>query len=424
MSKHNTDTALQNNAASCDVLPDGTLTVEQGQQRILDGLSAITHMERATLHRALGRILATDIHARFAVPPHRNSSMDGYAFAYHDQVMAGPLRVIGTSFAGKPYLQTVQQGECVRIMTGAVVPEGCDTVEMQENCQRGGDWLTLNTAPRRGSYLRYPGEDMAAGDLVLAKGRKLNAADLGLLASLGISEVDVIRRPQVAFCSTGDELRSIGEALGIGDIYDSNRYTLHGMLQQLDAEIIDMGVVRDTPEAVEQAFTSASQQADILITSGGVSVGDADYVTATLQKLGEVNFWKMAMKPGKPLAHGKLGNCLFFGLPGNPVSVMATFLLFVRPAILKLAGEPVPRLPEYTATSTQALKKAPGRKEYQRGICEQDAQGHWQVSSTGVQESHMLRSMSQANCFIVLERETGDLPAGSEVRIIPFAGLL
>jgi molybdopterin molybdotransferase len=265
---------------------------------------------------------------------------------------------------------------------------------------------------------------MAAGDQVLSRNRKLNAADLGLLASLGMSEVDVLRRPRVAFCSTGDELRAIGEPLAAGDIYDSNRYTLRGMLQQLDVDILDLGVVRDTPKAVEQAFSSAAQQADVLITSGGVSVGDADYVTATLEKLGEVSFWKMAMKPGKPLAHGRLGDCLFFGLPGNPVSVMATFLLFVRPAILTLRGEPLATLPEYNATSTQALKKAAGRKEYQRGICAQDAQGHWQVTSTGVQESHLLRSMSQANCFIVLERETADLAAGSQVKIIPFAGLL
>ncbi|PID34204.1 MAG: molybdopterin molybdenumtransferase MoeA [Thiotrichales bacterium] len=309
-------------------------------------------------------------------------------------------------------------------MTGAVVPGGCDTVEMQENCQRDGNQLTLNTTPKTGSHIRHPGDDMPAGTRILNAGHRLSAADLGLLASLGMSEVDVIRRPRIAFCSTGDELKSIGQPLAIGDIYDSNRYTLHGMLQRLDVDIIDMGVVRDTPTAVERAFTSASQQADVLITSGGVSVGDADYVTATLKKQGEVSFWKIAMKPGKPLAHGRLGNCLFFGLPGNPVSVMATFLLFVRPAILKLRGEQLSALPEYTATTIQALKKAAGRREYQRGICTQDSEGNWQVSSTGIQESHILRSMSQANCFIILERETEHVAAGDSVKIIPFAGLL
>nr|CAA6830763.1 MAG: Molybdopterin biosynthesis protein MoeA [uncultured Thiotrichaceae bacterium] len=411
-------------AASCDVMPSGTLTVEQAQQRILEGLSTIKHTERASLHNALGRILFNDISAQFDVPPHRNSAMDGYAFSWHENLTDQPLQVVGSSFAGQPYLHPVHSGECVRIMTGAVVPEGCDTVEMQENCQRDNDQLMLNTPPTSGSHIRYPGDDMATGDQVLTAGRKLNAADLGLLASLGISEVDVIRKPRIAFCSTGDELTAIGQPLGVGDIYDSNRYTLYGMLKKLDVDIIDMGVVRDTPEAVEQAFSSASQQADVFITSGGVSVGDADYVTATLKKLGEVNFWKMAMKPGKPLAHGRLGDCLFFGLPGNPVSVMATFLLFVRPAILKLRGEHLPTLPEYTAISAQPLKKAAGRKEYQRGICKQDEQGAWQVSSTGIQESHMLRSMSQANCFIVLERETESIAAGETVKIIPFAGLL
>lgn len=411
-------------AASCDIMPQGTLSVEQAQQRILKGISAIKHTERASLHNALGRVLVNDVTARFDVPPHRNSAMDGYAFASTETISEHPLKIVGISFAGKPYLQTVQAGECIRIMTGAVVPDGCDTVEMQENCQRDNDWLTLNSTPKAGAHIRHPGDDMPAGERVLNAGRKLNAADLGLLASLGISEVDVIRRPRVAFCSTGDELKSIGEPLGMGDIYDSNRYTLHGMLKQLDVDIIDMGVVHDTPEAVEKAFTSASQQADVLITSGGVSVGDADYVTATLKKLGKVNFWKMAMKPGKPLAHGRLGNCLFFGLPGNPVSVMATFLLFARPAILKLRGEQLSALPEYPATSTQALKKAAGRKEYQRGICTQDAHGNWQVTSTGIQESHMLRSMSQANCFIILARETEHVAEGGAVKIIPFAGLL
>lgn len=411
-------------AASCDDMPQGTLTVEQAQQRILEDLEAIKHTERVNLHNAPGRILVNDITARFDVPPHRNSAMDGYAFAWSESVSSQPLTIVGSSFAGKPYLQTVQAGECVRIMTGAVVPGGCDTVEMQENCQRDNNLLTLNASPIPGTHIRHPGDDMRSGERVLTAGRKLNAADLGLLASLGISEADVIKRPRVAFCSTGDELKSIGEPLGTGDIYDSNRYTLYGMLKKLDVDMIDMGVVRDTPEDVERAFTSASQQADVLITSGGVSVGDADYVTATLGKLGKVNFWKMAMKPGKPLAHGRVGDCLFFGLPGNPVSVMATFLLFVRPAILKLRGEPVPTLPEYTATALQPLKKAAGRKEYQRGLCEQDQHGNWQVASTGIQDSHMLRSMSQANCFVVLERETEYVAEGEMIKIIPFASLL
>ncbi len=413
-------------AANCDALPAGTLSVAQAQQRILAPLTPVAGSECLNLRAALGRILTHDVIANFAVPPHRNASMDGYAFAY-DQAAAAltpGLKVCGTSFAGRPLQGRVPAGACVRIMTGAVVPTDCDTVVMQENTQRAGELIRINSLPARGANVRHPGDDMQPGDTVLHAGRKLNAADLGLLAALGTSEVTVRRRPCVAFFSTGDELKSIGETLGSGDIYDSNRYTLHAMLQQLDVDIIDLGVVRDTAPAVEQAFYSASQRADVLITSGGVSVGDADFVTATLAKLGEVNFWKMAMKPGKPLAHGKLGDCLFFGLPGNPVSVMATFLLFARPAILTLRGEVVTTPPEYVATCTEALYKAVGRKEYQRGICQQDANGQWQVKSTGQQESHLLRSMSQANCFIVLERESANLAAGSTVSIMPFAGLL
>ena len=411
-------------AITCDVMPDSTLTVEQAQERILGSIQNLTTRERANLHNAAGRILAEDIHAGFDVPPHRNSSMDGYAFRQEGVSNGTQLRVIGKSFAGRPFTGPVAAGECVRIMTGAMLPADTDTVEMQENVRLEDDTIILLANCPTGSNVRYPGDDMHAGDCILQAGRKLNAADLGLLASLAIGEVNVLRRPRVAFFSTGDELKPIGSPLLPGDIHDSNRYTLHAMLQKLDVEIIDMGIIADRAEAVEQAFTDASQIADVLITSGGVSVGDADHVTATLQRLGQVNFWKMAMKPGKPFAHGRLGNCLFFGLPGNPVSVMATFLLFVRPAILKLRGEAVPVVQEQSATTLSSLKKAAGRKDYQRGICTRDEHGNWQVESTGKQESHMLRSMSQANCFIVLPRDSGDIPAGSTVAILPFSELL
>ncbi|MEZ5448478.1 MAG: molybdopterin molybdotransferase MoeA [Thiolinea sp.] len=398
--------------------------MEQAQERILSAIHALTARERVNLHQAAGRILADDVQAGFDVPPHRNSSMDGYAFRQEGITAGSRLRVIGKSFAGRPFLEPVAAGECVRIMTGAMLPPDTDTVEMQENVRLEGEQAVLLAECAHGSNVRYPGDDLRAGDCILQQGRKLNAADLGLLASLAIGEVDVLRRPRVAFFSTGDELKPIGSPLLPGDIHDSNRYTLYAMLQKLEVEMVDMGIIPDQAAAVEQAFTDASRIADVLITSGGVSVGDADYVTATLAKLGQVNFWKMAMKPGKPFAHGRLGNCLFFGLPGNPVSVMATFLLFVRPAILKLRGEAVPVLQEQNAIALTPLKKTPGRKDYQRGICARDAQGHWQVSSTGKQESHMLRSMSQANCFIVLARDSGDMAAGSHVSILPFSELL
>lgn len=409
---------------TCDLLPPGILSVEQAQTHILGSVTGLQASEAVTLWQAQGRILAQTVCAPLDVPPHRNSAMDGYALRHADLASDKPLQVVGASFAGRPFAGDVQPGECVRIMTGAVVPDGADSVVMQENVQRDGNSIRITSSLTCGENVRHPGEDMRTGDTVLDAGRKLNAADLGLLASLGISDVRVLRRPRVAFCSTGDELKSIGETLQPGDIYDSNRYTLYGLLQNLDVEIIDLGVVRDTPEAVEYAFQQAMQQADVFITSGGASVGEADYVTSTLERLGQVNFWKIAMKPGKPLAFGTLGECVFFGLPGNPVSVMVTFMLFVRPAILRLRGESLPTVPEYTALCTTPLKKVPGRTDYQRGICERDAHGQWQVRSTGGQGSHILRSMSQANCFIALPREAGNLEAGAAVTIIPFEGFL
>ncbi len=411
-------------STSCDTLPKSIMTIEQAQAQILGAIPVLREPESVSLWGAQGRILAETISAPLDVPPHRNSAMDGYAVRHADLAEGKPLRLIGSSFAGHPFMGNVQAGECVRIMTGAVVPDGTDTVVMQENVQRDGDNIQISGDHTSGQNVRLPGEDMRKGDTVLEAGHKLNAADLGLLASLGIGEIQVLRRPRVAFCSTGDELRSIGETLEVGEIYDSNRYTLFGLLQKLDVEIIDLGVVRDTPQAVEHAFQQAMTRADMFITSGGVSVGEADYVTETLRRLGEVNFWKIAMKPGKPLAFGKLGNCFFFGLPGNPVSVMATFLLAVRPAILTMRGEKLPLTPEYSAICDSKLKKAPGRKDFQRGICQRDASGQWRVSSTGGQGSHILRSMSAANCFIALPLEWGNVEAGTTVTILPFEGLL
>lgn len=403
----------------CDVLPNDVLTVEAAQERILASIRPITASETVALTQALGRVLAENIQASFDVPPHCNSSMDGYAFAQQSLVHNKTLTQIGVSWAGRPFLGKVALGECVRIMTGACLPAGTDSVEMQENTSQQGDLISIHTLTKLGENVRYPGDDLKQGETILEAGRKLSAADLGLIASLGIGEATVLRKPRIAFLSTGDELQSIGKALEWGQIYDSNRYTLNALLQSLPVDLVDLGIVPDNAQAVEQAFQKAQVEADMLITSGGVSVGDADFVTSTLTKLGELNFWRLAMKPGKPLTHGKLGNCVFFGLPGNPVSVMATFLLFVRPAILKLAGNPVTQPATYPATTTTALKKAPGRKDYQRGIYTKTNTGYV-VASTGKQESHMLRSMSQANCFIVLEREWGNVDEGSTVEILPF----
>lgn len=411
-------------AISCDTMPQGTLSVEQAQERILESITPLDDMEYVALLQAAGRMLAHPVYAQMNVPPHTNSAMDGYALRHADLAEGRLLKIVGSSFAGHPFAGVVQAGECVRIMTGAVLPAGADTVVMQENVQCEDHAIHVSGKLSVGENVRHAGEDSKVGDLLLVAGHKLNAADIGLLASQGIANVAVIRRLRVAFCSTGDELKILGDTLQPGDIYDSNRYILHTLLQKLDVEMFNLGVVRDTRESVEMVFCHARDMADVFITSGGVSVGEADYVTDTLKSMGQVNFWKIAFKPGKPLAFGALGNCLFFGLPGNPVSVMATFLLFVRPAILALRGETVPLVPEYTAICDTPLKKEPGRKDYQRGICECDSSGQWHVRTTGNQGSHVLRSMSQANCFIVLPLEWGNVEAGIAVTIIPFEGLM
>lgn len=404
------------------------LEVEKAQSCILQSIEPLVSTERVAIRQGLGRILASDVLASINIPTYRNSAMDGYTFCHTDidgRNDKPTLEIAGTSFAGHPFTGILEAHQCVRIMTGAVVPAGADTVVMQEHVSCENRQITLHRIPKPGANVRHPGEDLRAGTNILPAGRRLNAADLGLLASQGIGEVDVLRRPRVAFFSTGDELKSIGETLQAGDVYDSNRYTLYGMLHKLDVELLDMGVIPDQPQAVEQALRQASQLADVVLTSGGVSVGDADYVTDTLRKTGSVDFWKIAVKPGKPLAFGKLNQgCLFFGLPGNPVSVMVTFLLFARPAIMKLCGETSMALPEYPAICDAPIYKSPGRKEYQRGICHLDEQGQWRVSTTGGQGSHILSSMSLANCFIVLPLLNGGTEVGAQVNIIPFNDLL
>jgi len=317
----------------------------------------------------------------------------------------------------------VTAGQCVRIMTGGVMPPGCDTVVMQEQTSREGDAVTVGSGHNPGQHVRQAGEDMTAGQQVISAGRRLTPADLGLLASLGIAHVNVARQPRVAYFSTGDELRAVGEQLKPGAIYDSNRYALHGMLQQTGVDMLDLDVVRDRREALQAAITRAAARADAIITTGGVSVGDADFVRDTLAKLGEVHFWKIGVKPGRPFAFGRIEQAWFFGLPGNPVSTMVTYYQFVQPALRRLMGE-LPQSPlQFKVTCITPLKKAPGRLEFQRGILETDASGETVVRSTGRQGSNILSSMSEANCFIVLPEESGDVPAGSQVEVQPFAGL-
>jgi molybdopterin molybdotransferase len=312
----------------------------------------------------------------------------------------------------------------VRIFTGGVVPEGADTIVMQERAQVNGKSITFAAGQKLGQNVRHAGEDLKAGAVALAKGRTVRSAELGLIASLGIGEVSAYRPLRVAFFSTGDELVQIGNPLAEGQIYDSNRYTLHGMLTRMGVDVIDMGVVRDDPAILETAFIEASKIADVVITSGGVSVGEADYVKGLLQKLGEVVFWKIAMKPGRPLAYGKIGNAHFFGLPGNPVSVMVTFYQFVRDALLILQGvSPLPVQPLLKATCTSPIKKAPGRTEFQRGFLYLE-DGVFKVRVTGEQGSGILKSMSDANCFIMLHDHVGNVDAGATVDVQILEGVV
>jgi molybdopterin molybdotransferase len=413
---------------SCeDELNTGLLTVAEAQARILDGVVAIEGTETLPIREALGRVLAAAIASPIDVPSHTNSAMDGYAVRAADlpDERVREFPVPGTSWAGRPWLTPVEPGQAVQIMTGGMMPEGADTVVMQEQVERDGDSVRIGSGHRPGQNVRAAGEDLAAGQAVFTAGRRLTSADIGVLASIGLGEVSVRRRLKVAFFSTGDELRAVGEPLGPGEIHDSNRYTLYGMLQKLGVEIIDMGVVRDRRDLIEQAFTEAAASADAIITSGGVSVGEADFVKETLEKLGNMAFWKIAMKPGRPVTFGHINNAVFFGLPGNPVSVMVTFFVFVRQALMKMTGETGPTTAwTVRARTTSALRKRPGRYEFQRGMLEQSGPGEFTVHSAGAQGSGILRSMSEANCCILLDPDRAGVEAGEEVEVQPFQNLI
>ena len=402
------------------------LPVDKARAAIRACLRPVTETERVALRAALGRVLAEDIVPAINVPAHDNSAMDGYAVRAADLNPSDEtvLREAGTALAGRPYRGRLGAGECVRVMTGAVLPAGADTVVMQEVVRVAGDRVTVPPGQKAAQNVRYAGEDLKAGVPVLRPGAPLRPAELGLIASLGMGEVSVRRRLRVALFATGDELASIGEPLREGEVYDSNRYTLHGMLARLGVEIDDLGVVRDDPALLEAAFRRAAQSADVVITTGGVSVGEADFVKPLTAKLGEVLFWKIAMRPGRPMAFGRIGNAMLFGLPGNPVAVMVTFYEFVRDALLFLSGRTDDfALPLLSAIAAAPIRKVPGRTEYQRGIVHGDA-GIWKVRITGQQGSGVLRSMSEANCFVVLEHARGRVEAGEPVQVQLFDGLI
>ena len=409
------------------------LSVEQARAAIAEALRPITDTQDVALEQALGRVLAADVISPIDVPAHDNSAMDGYAFA-GDALAAGHvtrLHVVGTLMAGAPHDGFVAGGECLRIMTGAVMPPGLDTVVPLELCRIEGDVVLIEPeVMRAGENRRRRGEDLMSGLPALRRGRRLRPADLGLIASLGIGRVRVMRPLRVALFSTGDELRTLGQALDPGCVYDSNRYSLLGALQRLGMEVVDLGLVPDDRAALQATLEAAVAQADVVLTSGGVSVGDADYTRDVLATLGEVGFWKVAMRPGRPFAFGALRRpggqapSWLFALPGNPVAALVGFYVFAREALLQLAGaEPEP-LPVLQARCTSAIRKRPGRTEFQRAVVEPTPQGPWQARLTGSQGAGVLRSMSEANALLVLGHEQGSVTAGDLVDVWLFDGLV
>ncbi len=412
---------------------DPDLSVDEVLQRIAQAIQPITDRETVDLAQALGRVLALDVVSPLSVPPHDNSAMDGYAFAGNAAQFNTPLdlKVVGTALAGQAWTQPLLPGECVKIMTGAIMPPGLDTVVPLELAQRQGD--TVHVAPgviKPGANRRRLGEDLMAGEPALLAGQRLTPAAVGLLASLGLQTLPVFRRLRVAYFSTGDEILSPGEAPREGAVYDSNRFTLTSLLSRMGVDVIDMGVVPDQPGALHAAFERAAREADAVLTSGGVSMGDADHTRTTIQQLGQIDFWRIAMRPGRPMAFGRMGNLAgaqtrggwLFGLPGNPVAAMVTFLVFVRPALQRLMGCKAAPPVLLQARCTEVLRKRPGRSEFQRGIVAVNGDGVLCVRTTGPQGSGVLSSMVQANGLIVLHHAQEAVAPGDLVDVLMFDG--
>jgi molybdopterin molybdotransferase len=402
------------------------LSIEEVLTQLDIHLRPMVEQEWVAITHALNRVLAENIHSRMNIPPHDYSAMDGYAVQSSDLPTTGSieLTVVGQSLAGRPYTQKVESGQCIRIFTGALIPSGTDTVIMQEDVEIKESLIRIQAGHRPRQHVRFTGEEMTVGQIILEAGKRLLPADIGVLATQGIAKVAVTRRLRVSFFSTGDELCSIDQIPKVGQVYDSNRYILHGMLTRLGGMTLDdQGIIKDDREVIKKVLLQAANHSDVIITSGGVSVGSADYVMEVLQQIGKVYFWKMAIKPGKPLVFGKIRESAFFGLPGNPVSVMNTFYQVVQPALRKMMGQKPTTPFRVKVPCLTPLKKRPGRIEFQRGILEITPQGHWTVRATVQQSSGALSSMSQANCFIVLPVECDNIEVGSEVWVEPFEGL-
>jgi molybdopterin molybdotransferase len=417
---------MQQTHSDCcsDAVDKHSLTVLQAVELILSRTPDLSHFEKLPIRDCLDRVVFDDVLSPMQVPGADNSAVDGYAVRAGDLPQTGnkKFRIAGTAFAGKPYTDPIGANEALRIMTGAIMPADVDTVIMQEHTSLPDDsHVEIGDDHRQHENVRFAGEDIKTGQAVIEKGQRISPASLGVLASLGIAELKVYRRPRVCFFSTGDELKSIGEMLEPGDIYDSNRYTLYGLLKQCDVELIDMGVIRDDPNAIREALLNAAACSDLVLTSGGVSVGEADYIKGVLEEIGEMNFWKIAMKPGRPLTFGQINGTLFLGLPGNPVAVMVTFYQFVLPCIKKLAGRPFQAVRQFSAITQSDIRKRSNRREFQRAIATSNENGELHAELTGKQGSGILTSMARANCFIVLPEQAASVTIGEPVIVEFFA---
>jgi molybdopterin molybdotransferase len=407
---------------TCD--SPGLLPIHTAISNMLQQISPVLESEQIELEEALGRVLAKDVVSTINVPPSDNSAMDGYAMRCKDLTDTHSLQLVGTAWAGKPFKETVLTGQCIRIMTGAVIPHGADSVVMQENTDVKGNSVIFKHIPELGNSVRKAGEDIQQGQVVVTKGTKLTPAYLALIASVGIAEISVIRLIKVGLIATGDELTLPGQPLIDGAIYESNRFALTALLNAFPVVLFDFGIVKDDKVDLKAAFEQAGNHCDLVLSCGGVSVGDADYVKQILDELGTINFWKVAIKPGKPFAFGQLrrqlGNAWFCGLPGNPVSSYVTFETLVTPVLQKLCGQTPTATPHFVAKASCLIKKRAGRADYQRGIFYRDEQGELWVKPNGKQGSGIMSSIAHANCYMVLEQQAGDVRLGESVNIQPF----
>ena len=398
------------------------ISLDQALSQIRNSLSVISGSVSVSLNQAAGRILSQPVISDTQIPAEAVSSMDGYAFSSQDvqQGKVFSLKQVGVSWAGRPYPSALQAGQCVRIFTGAVIPDGADSVIMQEQVNKQGEIIHLPADCPVQRFIRPAGSDIEQGQTLLELHHRLSPVDCALLASIGIYAVPVLRKLRIAFFSTGDELKSPGQALDAGQIYNSNRFALLGLLSDPACSLTDLGVLPDDKALIEKTLQQTARDFDVIITTGGASVGDADYMAEILAESGQVNFWKLAIKPGKPLVFGRFVDCWFFGLPGNPVSAVVTFQKLVQPALDRLLAQPVRKPLQLTATCLGEINKVPGRLEFQRGQCYQLDNGNFQVRPLTGQDSHQLTALSLANCFIVLPADCQGVKVGEQVTIEPF----